>query len=881
MNTPHLTPLMKQYFEIKEQYPDTLLFFQVGDFYELFFEDAKIAASFLAITLTARGKNNGKDIPLCGIPVHALQHYLKKLVSGGFKVALCDQLSKPQPGQVVERGVTNVFTPGTLTDEGMLDDKSASYLLAFFPAQKHWGMIFSELLTAQLFATQIPAGDYRMVESELIRFFPDEIILPFSKSIKPFEQYFKRLGYCASFANHDNENASERTLQWVYQQFNQSTQQQITKQSAINQSLTVLHTYLAQNQNKSLNHFKSIQFYQPDDYVILDAATQKNLDLIENNYDGERKNSLISVIDQAKTPMGSRTIKKWLQRPLIQKGSILQRQEVVGTLCNNLMILQQLEDLLTQLSDLERIIGRIGLRRAVTRDYVALKDSLMIIPQIKDLILQHMAHTSLGQSIAEKLHDLSGLVQLLDTSINDDYTSSIIIKRGFNHRLDRLRSLVDNGKEELQKLENQEVAATGINSLKIGYNNISGYYIEITNPNLHLVPTHYVEQQKLANRKRFVTSELQKLEQELLKATTEIDQAETEVYESIKNEVEKELAPLRHIAQALAYLDALFGFAHLAYHHNYRAPLFNDHHEIVIKGGRHPIIEQTLSSPFIKNDTNLTAHEALLIITGPNMGGKSTYLRQVALLCILAQCGSFIPVDYANLPILDRIFTRIGSADNLAEGKSTFLVEMEETATICTRATKQSLVILDEVGRGTSTFDGMALAQAIIEYIVQNIQAKCLFATHYHELTALSEKFSAIKNYHMACKKSGEKLHFMHTIIPGVAHASFGLDVARLAQLPEHIINRASEILTILHHEKQQGNKIAAASHYFQQTLSPEQARQLNHYKQLMQQLHAIDLNTLSPKKAFDLIWELASKQAPAGTNEAGQNYDFHIEIKK
>lgn len=867
MATAHLTPLMKQYFDIKEQYPDTLLFFQVGDFYELFFEDAKIAASFLAITLTARGKNNGKDIPLCGVPVHALQHYLKKLVSGGFKVAICDQLTKPQPGQVVERGVTNVFTPGTLTDEGMLDDKSASYLLAFFPTQTHWGMIFSELLTAQLFATQIPAGEYRMVESELIRFFPDEVILPFSKSMKPFEQYFKRLGYCASFTSPRSESFSEQAHNWVKGQFNQTTQQHLHQNQAVNQSLDVLHTYLAKNQTKALSHFKTIQFYQPDDYLILDAATQNNLDLIENNYDGGRKNSLISVIDHAKTAMGSRTIKKWLQRPLVQKSAIIQRQEVVGSLSTDLMGLQQLEDLLTQLADLERIIGRIALRRAITRDYSALKDSLKITPSIKHLVLQRLAHASLAQTIAEKLYDLSPLAQLLDASINDDFTSNALIKKGFDHKLDRLRNLVENGKQEMQKLEDKEIAATGINSLKIRFNNISGYYIEITSPNLHLVPDYYVEQQKLVNRKRFVTPELQELEQELLKATTEIDLVEAEVYESIKLEVEKELPALRHIAQALAYLDGLFGFAHLAYHHNYRAPVFNDHQDIVISGGRHPIVEQTLSSAFIKNDTTLTAQEALLIITGPNMGGKSTYLRQVALLCILAQCGSFIPADHANLPILDRIFTRIGSADNLAEGKSTFLVEMEETATICTRATKHSLVILDEVGRGTSTFDGMALAQAIIEYIVQNIQAKCLFATHYHELTALSEHFPSIKNYHMACKKSGNTLHFMHTIAPGVAHASFGLDVARLAHLPESIIARAAQILQTLQHEHSSAH-VHVSPPLQLQALSPEQTQQLHHYQQLSEALNSIDLNTLSPKKAFDVVWELASKTAPTSPIE-------------
>ena len=555
-----------------------------------------------------------------------------------------------------------------------------------------------------------------------------------------------------------------------------------------------------------IDQFKTIQFYEPEDYLILDGATQRNLELIKNNQDGGRSHTLFHVLDKAKTPMGSRTIKKWIQRPLVQKSSILQRQEVVAFLCQQIDIMKKLEDLLGSLADLERIIGRIALNRAQINDYLALKESLKITPFIKELLQlqgctqQHCAQ--LCKAIGDKISDFSALIDLLQASINDDMSTNNIngglIKKGFDLELDRLRDLVLNGKQEVLKLEQKEETETGISSLKISYNQITGYYIEITNPNLSKIPSNYIEIQKLVNRKRFTTPELKALEAELFKAEHEIDQVQAAVFDRVKKDVENYLSPLRQTAQALSYLDGLFGLATVSYENNYIKPEFNDNNDIIIRDGKHPVIEQVLGSGFIPNDTNLVEQEFLWIITGPNMGGKSTYLRQVAQIAIMAQCGAFVPARSASLPILDRIFTRIGSGDNLAQGKSTFLIEMEETATICTQATRNSLVILDEVGRGTSTFDGIALAQAIVEYISQKIKARCLFATHYHELTKLSENFSGIANYNMACQKSANNIIFLHKILKGHASGSFGIDVAKLAQLPEPIINRASIILKTL-----------------------------------------------------------------------------------
>jgi len=914
------SPLMQQYFEIKTQLPDALLFFQVGDFYELFLDDAKQASAFLGITLTKRGTNNGEPIPLCGVPVHAVDHYVTKLVRGGFKVALCDQLEDAKPGSIVRRGVTQVLTPGTLTDSQLLDARSASYLFSFFPLEKSWGLLFGELMTAQLFATVLPSESEKLLDSELTRFFPDEILLPSTPQGKPFERFFKRRNYYTTFVG--DEPSGERTVSdaWIAQ-LQSNARDVVNAHDALRSALHNFHQYMHSTQQASLAQFTQVQLYQPEDFLVLDGATQRNLELIKNSQDGGRANTLFSVLDCAATPMGSRMIKKWLMRPLVKKEMIIQRQDMVAECVNNVALLQQLQELLAGVGDTERVVGRIALSRAKLEDYRALTQTLERLPALRSLFLSldtqptHDAtllrqgfqpslaaiqptHKATADTVADTvgaqaagcttegkplfsgiragLGNFDHLLILLDASLNSDVQKEWTIKQGFSDRLDAVRDLMENGNTKIIELEQREQAATGINSLKIRYSQAHGYAIEVTNANAHAVPERYVRRQTLVGRERFVTPELLALQYDMTCARADSQALEKELFQTVQREVMSDISALRKLSHTLAYLDALFGLATTAYNNGYVRPTFNENRDILITDGRHPMVEFSQGIGFIPNDTVLTDEQSTWIITGPNMGGKSTYLRQVALMSIMAQCGSFVPARSASLPILDRVFTRIGAGDNVAEGKSTFLVEMEETATICTQATKNSLVILDEVGRGTSTFDGLAIAQAVVENIHQTVQARCLFATHYHELARLAEKLPAIASYYAASKRTDSGIVFLYKMVRGVADGSFGVEVAKLAQLPPSIVARSQEILAILtlqessrvlssvNQEEGLGNgtleqamrQLKTENARLAQQLAALQA-QLAGCDDLAMKLKNVDYDDLSPKKAFDLLWQL------------------------
>jgi len=872
-----LTPLMRQYFEIKHKYPDTILLFQVGDFYELFFEDAQQAAAFLGIALTQRGTDQkGEPIPLCGVPVHVLDHYLSKLIKGGFKVAICDQLEAPKPGKIVERDVTQVLTPGTLTDSKLLDEKSASYLCVIFPEKDIWGLLFVELLTGNLFIALIEPSA-QVLEAELARFLPDEIIIPESKLTVPIELFLKKMGQPVSREKCDLYacNLLEQTERWFGDQFQQSSYIFSEQPEVFKKTCALLFQYLKRTQEKSLITITQLSVYNPEDFLLLDGATQRNLELVKNTQDGSSNHTLLAVLDEAITPMGSRTIKKWLLRPLVKFDVINQRFDAVSYFMRNKQIHDTCRQILRGIGDLERIIGRIALRRAQIHDYVALYNALLLLPTISELLASVKQTEQLLSVITSRFIDFSDLIELLQRAINADTSNEWLVKAGFDPELDRLRQLVTNGVQAILELERKEQVATGINSLKIRFNGAHGYGIEITKTNAHLIPANYMRIQTLVNRERFTTQELKDLEYDLARARTDITEIEKELFEQIKKQVEVYTPTLKKVSQAIAHLDALQALAHVAYTHEYIRPEFNSDRNFIISDGRHPVVERRIKTQFIPNNTNLTDRESLWVITGPNMGGKSTYLRQVALISILAQMGSFVPARSAQLSIVDRIFTRIGASDNVADGKSTFLVEMEETALICNRATKNSLVILDEVGRGTSTFDGLAIAQAVIEYIYTHVQARCLFATHYHELTLLSEQFSHIAPYYAASTKTPDGIVLLHKILPGVADGSFGLEVAKQAQLPEQLVARAHAILAQLTRAEKSLAHVKAATEIVDHQQLPEnykqtdqRVRELEAYlvqqeknyeqiKNIASRVAQLDCENLTPKQALEFLWQL------------------------
>ncbi len=855
MNQKH-TPLMQQYHDIKKEFLDTLIFFQVGDFYELFFDDAKQAAAYLGIALTSRGKNNGEPIPLCGVPLHAKDHYLTKLIKGGFKVAVCDQQEEAKPGKLVARAISQVLTPGTLTDSQLLDDKSASYLFSFYPGQDEWGLVFGELLTAQLWATTIPAGSDKLLESELARFFPDELLIPNIKSAKQHVPIFKKQGYFTTLVDGTIESQAE----WIGN-FNQSSQKVIQDNESIRLALFYFYAYLRKTEQNSLDQFTNLYFYQSDDFLHLDAATQRNLELIKNSHDGSHNHTLFAVLDGASTPMGSRMVKKWLQRPLLKQEAIRQRQEGLRFFLQDVSCMQIVQQLLASIGDVERVVGRIALWRSQLHDYTALQKCLERLPGILEQVTR--SENPLLRVICTHLSGFEQLWILLKAAFPESISSDQIIKAGYDQQLDHMRDLVNNSTHKLLALEAHEQDTTGIQSLKIRYNNVHGYYIEVTKANQALVPERYVRRQTLVGKERYTTPELQQLESEIMHARNQIAQREKEVFDVVKKQVAQWVGQLRKLAHALAHLDALHGFAKIAYNNNYICPTFNEYREFTIVDGRHPIVETLCDGGFIPNDTQINDEQSLQIITGPNMGGKSTYLRQVALLSVMAQCGSFVPAQSCSVPLLDRIFTRIGAGDNLAAGKSTFLVEMEETAAICTQATSKSLVILDEVGRGTSTFDGLALAQAVVEYIYNKVQSRCLFATHYHELSQLSTHHPGIASLYAASKKTDSGIIFLYKMRRGVADGSFGIEVAKLADVPPVIVARAQEILEGL--PDAQEHKIAPSkgglAAQYEALLDQNKAlkKELDTLKnevQMAEDLKGIDLDSLSPKQAFDLLYK-------------------------
>jgi DNA mismatch repair protein MutS len=803
----NLTPAMKQYMEIKGKYKDCIIFFRMGDFYETFYDDAKTTSEILDIALTKRGiKNSKSSIPLAGIPFHALDSYLPKMIKAGKKIAIVEQLEDPRFAKgIVKRDVVRVITPGTITEQNILG-KDNNYLASLIPG-KMTGFSVVDLSTGEFFCGEM--DDFYDSLSEVMKFFPSEVLLPISSETdKTIVSGIKNKGGYLTFVSDVNyfyENAKNTLLA----QFGALTLDGFGlkgKDSAIS-SAGALISYLKEVHKGQVTHINSIKYYSKKDFLHMDMTTIENLELINNPKDEKGSFTLLSVLDKTLTPMGMRLLKKFLVMPLADEKKINERLLSVEDLMSKHFILEEIKDLLKNISDLERLIARVNLGTANPRDLVTLQGSLELIPDMKKL----MEETS--SVLLEKismLEDVSDICMLIDTSIIDDPPVNMLeggfIKSEFNEELARLRDITTNAKKIISVIEEKERHATGIRSLKIRYNRIFGYYMDITKPNLHLVPSSYIKRQTLVNSERFITEELKKLEEEILTAEEKINSIEQEIFTKIIDMVKSQTAKIQSIADNIAYLDVLCSFASVSSKNKYAKPHVDNGFKLKLKKSRHPVIEQ--GSDFIANDINLSPENRMMIITGPNMAGKSVYMRQIALNIIMAQAGCFVACDEADIGITDKIFCRTGAGDDISRGKSTFMVEMSETAEILNNATENSFIILDEIGRGTSTFDGVAIAWSVATYLAEKIKAKTLFATHYHVLNELEKEIPCIKNYNIAVEEKEDRIIFLRRILPGGTDKSYGIHVAKLAGMPKEVIEKSKAIQFKLENDDNISEKI-------------------------------------------------------------------------
>lgn len=776
------TPLMRQYFQIKGELPDALVMFQVGDFYELFYDDARRASGLLNIVLTSRGTHQGEPIPLCGIPVHAIDNYVSKLLAAGCTVAIVDQQEPAVPGKVVTRAVSQLLTPATLIADHLLPTKKARYIAAcvVLDTQLHTILLepMSGTLTLGIYTTTDTIGAF---QAYCTTHQPDEILLTAEFAALLQAALGKKMPYHSIQAADMSVSATE----WINTLHQVGLQQGI---EGVELGLRLLYAQLHRYHASMLQTIGTVVYQEAASLLRVDMATLHNLDIIATTPGAP---DLIDCLDATNTPMGSRALRTWLVQPSRQPQLLEDRLDAVDWLRSQVMLRAQLQALLQEFGDIERPIGRLALARPTVMDLRRLIPALVHGQEVHHLLAQA---PRLLQQIAADCVSLHDLGEAIGRTIPAENIADSYIAMGYNEQLDSYRLLLTDVGARIVQFEAEQQQATGISSLKVRYTGAHGYAIEITNTHKHLVPSHYQRQQTLVGRERYTTSELLKLQQEIAIAQEQAATLEQRLWQEFITYLQQYVPTLRRYARALATLDIFVSFATIAADRGYIRPIFGKDREIQIRQGKHPIVGHLLGSAFMPNDTSMHAESLLHMVTGPNMGGKSTYLRQVALLCYMAQCGSFVPAAYAQLPIIDRLFTRIGAGDNLAAGKSTFLIEMEETATICRNSTAQSLVVLDEVGRGTSTTDGVALAQAVVEYIVDSIGCLCLFATHYHELTELAHTARPVEVFHATCQQVGERLVFLHTIQQGVSRQSFGLAVAQLAGMPPAIIARARQL---------------------------------------------------------------------------------------
>ncbi|QTA81947.1 DNA mismatch repair protein [Desulfonema limicola] len=865
---PNTTPMMKQYLSIKEQYPDAILFYRMGDFYEMFFKDAETASRLLEITLTSRNKNHSAPIPMCGIPYRAVQSYIAKLIEMGRKVAICDQVEDPALAKgLVKREVVRVITPGMIIENEFLDAKSNNYVLALYKQGKQFGLSFLDISTGTFRVAE--SDKIEKIISETLRAAPSEILLPES---------FKKDSFFELIINSVREKAIT-FLKDKYFDYNQAraSLMEILKtlslegfgcehlKSGIGAAGAVLH-YVGETQKQKIEHITSLETYTFNDFMAVDESSCKNLELMENLRTGTRTGTLLEVLDLTVTSMGGRLLREWLRYPLMKIEDINRRLEAVDEARVNTMKTAELRESLKSVYDLERLGSRIVMGHASARDMTALKKSLNMLPGIISLVSGFKSPLFVWEYESDLLHELAILIE---KSIREDAPVTInegkIIKTGYNKELDELIKISRDGKGWLAKLEVQERKSTGINSVKVRFNKVFGYYLEVPKNHSQKVPSHYIRKQTLVNAERYITDELKDFESKVLNAEDRRAALEYEIFNQVRAEVCKYSTQIKNAARYIAHLDCLLNLGCIAVQNDYTRPEINTKGNLIIEDGRHPVIEKMITGErFVPNTISMDDIEnQIMIITGPNMAGKSTVLRQAALMAVMAQMGSFVPASYASICLTDKIFTRVGALDNLSQGQSTFMVEMQETANILNNATSKSLVILDEIGRGTSTYDGLSIAWAVAEYLhdLREKGVKTLFATHYHELTELEQHKPRVKNYNIAVKEINDEIIFLRKLVKGGTNRSYGIQVARLAGIPEKVIERSKTILAEIETNAAQSknlNNVSEQSSYYEK--KPVQLDLFAHEAFLTQEIKSLEIAKMAPLEALNFLNKLQEK---------------------
>lgn len=852
----NLTPMMLQYKKIKESHPDSILMFRLGDFYEMFFEDALTASKILQITLTGRNKGGSEKAPMCGVPFHAVDNYISKLIRVGKKVAICDQMTAPNGKTIVERQVTRVITPGTTFDENVIDNRANNYASCVVKSGDRFGFAYCDVTTGEFKTTEIP--NLKELRSELARINPAECICE-EELRQELKNYLAEIRGMYTFPyNYFKEAEEELKKSFGVKSLGVFG---LESRGLATQSSGMLFEYLKETQKTDLKHIQKINYYEISDFMPLDEAVVRNLELFYTNRDGKKDGSLNWVLDQTSCSMGGRMLRNWLLHPLLDRSSIRDRLDKTEVFVKDSSLLREVKDRLGMIYDIERLLSRLSLGSGNARDLIGIKKSLEIIPELKTLIKD----IEVFQELNADIELLEPLKELIEKAIIDEPPMSVrdagMIKQGFNAELDELKSISTEGKTFIREMQEREIQRSGIGSLKIKFNSVFGYYIEISKANLSSVPEDYIRKQTLVNAERFITPELKEYEDKVLNAEERIKTLEYGLFYQVRMEVVKEIVKLQKIAKRIAELDVYSNFAYIAVKNNYCKPEILENGNVEIVNGRHPVIEQlSLARDFVPNDCELDEMKKFLLITGPNMGGKSTYLRQIALIVLMAQIGSYVPAEKASVSVCDRIFTRVGASDNLTRGESTFMVEMQEASYILNNATEKSLIILDEVGRGTSTYDGVSIAWAIMEFIHDKVDAKTIFATHYHELIDLADKLDKAANFSVTVRENEKDgVVFLYKIMEGGVDKSYGIEVAKLAGLPHEVVSRARGVLTELETKHIQKTRV----HKDQIELFEDGRahRALNEAeKAVLKEIKDVDVNSMTPLQAMQKLDEIKQK---------------------